>query len=242
MEWLSALAAETFTMQFLMALGAIIVIDIVLAGDNAIVIALAARNLPKHLQKKAVVWGTVGAIVVRTLMTLVVVWLLQIPGLLLVGGLALLWIAYRLLTAGEGGHDEHGGTVTFAAALKTIIIADAVMGVDNVLAVAGAAHGNFLLVILGLLISVPIMVWGSRLILALLGKYPQIMYIGAGVLVITSVKMVSGEPLVAPFVAENPWIVWVAYPLALIGVLGGARMVNQARIAKPLSHSPSEAV
>lgn len=233
---------DFITAEALTALAQIVMIDLVLAGDNAIVIALAARNLPKHLQKKAVVWGTVGAIVVRTLMTLVVVWLLKIPGLLLVGGLALLWIAYRLLTAGEGGHDEHGGTVTFAAALKTIIIADAVMGVDNVLAVAGAAHGNFLLVILGLLISVPIMVWGSRLILALLGKYPQIMYIGAGVLVITSVKMVSGEPLVAPYVAANPWIVWVAYPLALIGVLGGARMVNQARTAKPLSHSPSEAV
>ncbi|MDX3907917.1 MAG: TerC family protein [Pigmentiphaga sp.] len=225
MEWLSAFAAETFTTQFLFALASIIVIDIVLAGDNAIVIALAARNLPPALQKKAIIWGTVGAIVVRTLMTLAVVWLLKIPGLMLVGGLALLWIAYRLLTSDDDGHGSAEVNTSFAAAIKTIVIADAVMGVDNVLAVAGAAHGSFLLVVLGLLISVPIMVWGSRLILRLMERYPVIIYIGAGVLVVTAVKMVVGEPLVKPWFEANAWVSWALYPLALVAILGGSRMV-----------------
>jgi YjbE family integral membrane protein len=133
----------------------------VLAGDNAIVIALAARNLPAHLQKKAIVWGTVGAIVVRSVMTIGVVWLLKIPGLMLVGGLGLLWIAYKLL-ADDGG-DEHGPVATtFWGAMRTIVIADALMGVDNVLGVAGAAHGAIDLVIIGLLVSVPIVVFGSK--------------------------------------------------------------------------------
>lgn len=243
MDWLSALAADTFTTQFLFALASIVVIDIVLAGDNAIVIALAARNLPPALQKKAVIWGTVGAVVVRTVMTLVVVWLLMVPGLMLVGGLALFWIAYRLLTSGGGDHEGGATNVTFAAAIKTIVIADAVMGVDNVLAVAGAAHGNFLLVVLGLLISVPIMVWGSRLILRLMDRYPQIIYIGAGVLVITAAKMLLSEPLVKPFLQENAWVSWIVYPLTLVGVLGGAKLVNKRKpAALPVTHSPSEAI
>ncbi len=225
-EWLSALSSEIFTTQFLIALASIIVIDIVLAGDNAIVIALAARNLPPALQKKAIVWGTVGAVVVRTLMTLVVVWLLQIPGLLLVGGLALLWIAFRLLTSGDDGHGEGASNTTFVEAIKTIVIADAVMGVDNVLAVAGAAHGNFLLVVLGLLISVPIMVWGSRLILRLMERYSFIIYIGAGVLVITAVKMAVGEPLIKPWFDANTWVTWMLYPLALLGILGGSHLLG----------------
>ena len=135
------------------ALLAIILIDLVLAGDNAIVIALAARNLPPHLQKKAILWGTVGAIAVRSLMTLGVVWLLKVPGLMLVGGLGLLWIAYKLLVD-TGDQEDHGpAATTFAGAMKTIIVADALMGVDNVLGVAGAAHGSFDLVVLGLLIG-----------------------------------------------------------------------------------------
>ncbi len=127
--------------EYLSALLAIIVIDLVLAGDNAIVIGLAARRLPKDQQKKVIIWGTIGAIAIRALATLVVVWLLKIPGLLLIGGVLLIWIAYKLIAEGKD-HDikaEEG----FWSAIKTIIIADALMGIDNVLAVAGAAHGNF---------------------------------------------------------------------------------------------------
>ncbi|MGR4868663.1 TerC family protein [Variovorax sp. LARHSF232] len=179
------------------ALLAIILIDLVLAGDNAIVIALAARSLPKHLQTKAIVWGTVGAIVVRSLMTIGVVWLLKVPGLLLVGGLGLLWIAYKLIAAGDQ-HEEHGVAVnTFWGAMKTIIVADALMGVDNVLGVAGAAHGAFDLVVIGLLISVPIVVFGSSMVLKLVDRFPAIMYIGAAVLAYTAAKMIVTEPLLS---------------------------------------------
>ena len=177
------------------ALLAIILIDLVLAGDNAIVIALAARSLPKHLQKKAVVWGTVGAIVVRSVMTVGVVWLLKIPGLLLVGGLGLLWIAYKLV-ADQGGGDKHGPVATtFWGAMKTIIVADALMGIDNVLGVAGAAHGSFDLVVIGLLVSIPIVVFGSTMVLKLVDRFPAIMYIGSAVLAFTAARMIVTEPL-----------------------------------------------
>ncbi|MBS0452973.1 MAG: TerC family protein [Proteobacteria bacterium] len=188
------------------ALLAIILIDLVLAGDNAIVIALAARSLPKNLQKKAIVWGTVGAIVVRSVMTIGVVWLLKVPGLLLVGGLGLLWIAYKLV-ANSDNHDEHGvAATTFWGAMKTIIVADALMGVDNVLGVAGAAHGSFDLVVIGLLISVPIVVFGSSMVLKLVDRFPAIMYIGAGVLAYTAAKMIVTEPMLADVFGtkENP--------------------------------------
>ncbi len=180
------------------ALLAIILIDLVLAGDNAIVIALAARNLPSHLQKKAIVWGTVGAIVVRSAMTVGVVWLLKIPGLMLVGGLGLLWIAYKLLA--DQGDKEHDGPVasTFWGAMKTIVVADALMGIDNVLGVAGAAHGSFDLVVIGLLVSIPIVVFGSTMVLKLVERFPIIINLGAAVLAFTAAKMVISEQLLDP--------------------------------------------
>jgi YjbE family integral membrane protein len=186
---------ELFSAAWFSALGAIILIDLVLAGDNAIVIALAARNLPPQLQKKAIVFGTVGAIVVRSAMTIGVVWLLKIPGLMLVGGLGLVWIAYRLIA--PGSPSEHGGPAaqTFLGAMKTIIVADALMGVDNVLGVAGAAHGDFGLVIAGLLISIPIVIWGSSLALKLVERFPVVIQLGAAVLAFTAGKMIVGEPL-----------------------------------------------
>ncbi|MEY2804798.1 MAG: hypothetical protein RL657_2134 [Pseudomonadota bacterium] len=205
------------------ALLAIILIDLVLAGDNAIVIALAARNLPPQLQKKAIIWGTVGAIAVRSVMTIGVVWLLQIPGLMLVGGLGLLWIAYKLLVD-TGEQEEHGpAATTFAGAMKTIIVADALMGVDNVLGVAGAAHGSFDLVVLGLLISVPIVIFGSSLVLKLVERFPIIIKLGAAVLAFTAAKMIVGEPLLDPIFDESSWqslARGLTYTLAVAGVLG----------------------
>ncbi len=185
---------EIFTTEFWSIVFSIVIIDLVLAGDNAIVIGLAARHVPKQHQKKVILWGTAGAIVVRSLLTLVVVWLLNIPGLLLAGGLLLVWIAYRLLVEEK----KHGGMElgdNLWSAVKTIVIADVVMGLDNVLAVAGAAHGSFLLVIVGLLISIPIVVWGSTIILTWVERYPSIIYLGAGVLAWTAAKMIADEPL-----------------------------------------------
>lgn len=219
------------------ALLAIILIDLVLAGDNAIVIALAARNLPPHLQKKAIVWGTVGAIAVRSVMTLGVVWLLKVPGLMLVGGLGLLYIAYKLL-ADDGGNEEHGPVATtFWGAMKTIIVADALMGVDNVLGVAGAAHGSMDLVVLGLLISVPIVVFGSRIVLTLVERFPIIIQAGAAVLAFTAAKMIIGEPLLDAYFdppqTANTIARWVTIGLCVAGVLlAGRWAAGRARSAR----------
>jgi len=197
---------------FLSALLAIVVIDLVLAGDNAIVIALAARSLPVALQKRAIVWGAIGAIGVRSLMTVIVVWLLHIPGLLLAGGLLLLWIAYRLLLPETGSGETHApAPATFWSAMRTIVIADAVMGLDNVLAVAGAAHGSYLLVVTGLVISVPIVVWGSTMVLKVVDRFPAVVYVGAGVLVWTAAKMINSEPLVKPWLEATPMLGLLAY-------------------------------
>ena len=216
--------------QFFSALLAIIVIDLVLAGDNAIVIALAARSLPAHLQKRAIIWGAVGAIAVRSLMTVIVVWLLKIPGLLVAGGLMLLWIAYALLRPEDGQDVEHGPTATtFWGAMRTIVIADAVMGLDNVLAVAGAAHGSYLLVVAGLVISVPIVVWGSTVVLKVVERYPGVVYIGAAVLVWTAVKMITGEPLLKPWIKANPLLAALTY-LAIPLVLWAGFVRNHRRL------------
>ena len=193
---------DILSVQFLSALMAIVIIDLVLAGDNAIVIALAARNVAERLRTKAILWGTVGAIVVRTLLTMVVVWLLAVPGLLFAGGALLIWIAYKLLLPEP--EDDNGVKLNsvngFWAAIRTIVVADIVMGLDNVLAVAGAAHGSFMLVALGLLISIPIVVWGSTVILRFIDRYPAFVYLGAGVLAWTAAKMMTHEPLLASMV------------------------------------------
>ncbi len=218
---------ELFSEQFISALIAIIIIDLVLAGDNAIVIAIAARNVPRHLQKRAIIWGTAGAIVVRAVMTLFVVWLLQIPGLLLVGGLLLIWIAYSLVAPVREKKITDAAAATFWSAMKTIVIADAVMGFDNVLGVAGAAHESFLLVIVGLLISVPIVVWGSTLILVWMERFPALIYIGAGVLAWTSAKMITDEPLLKEFLGQHEYVEWAIYVLVIGGVLYAGYAVNQ---------------
>lgn len=185
---------DILSWEFAMALLTIIFIDLILAGDNAIVIGMAARNLqPKH-QKQAIIWGTFGAVAIRILATLAVVWLLKVPWLMLGGGLLLLWIAYKLLVP-EDDHNIEAKDNLFAA-IRTIVIADAAMGIDNVIAIAGAAEGqdhHNLLVILGLLISIPVVVWGSTLIIKLINRYPWVIYFGAGVLAYTAAKMITGE-------------------------------------------------
>jgi YjbE family integral membrane protein len=216
---------ELFSAAWWSALMAIILIDLVLAGDNAIVIALAARNLPPQLQKKAIMWGTVGAIGVRAVMTVGVVWLLQIPGLMLVGGLGLVWIAYKLL-ADQGGSEHDAPVVsTFWGAMKTIVVADALMGVDNVLGVAGAAHGAFDLVIIGLLISVPIVVFGSSVVLKLVERFPAIIQIGAAVLALTAAKMIVNEPMLDSVfdgsALPNTAARWGTYLITVAAVLLG---------------------
>ena len=232
MEFLSA--------PWLSALLAIILIDLVLAGDNAIVIALAARHLPDKLKRKAIIWGTVGAIAVRSVMTLGVVWLLKIPGLMLVGGLGLVWIAYKLLADEGSGHQDGPVATTFWAAMKTIVVADALMGVDNVLGVAGAAHGAMDLVVIGLLVSVPIVVLGSSVVLKLVERFPVIIQLGAAVLAFTAAKMIVSEPLLDA-VFDPPELLhtaarWATYAAAVAGVLGAGWWAGRRRAGQPRDH------
>lgn len=220
---------EILSTTFLMALLTIIVIDLVLAGDNALVIGLAARNVPQHLQKRVIIWGTVGAIAIRIAFTLGIVWLLKIPGLMLVGGLLLLPVAYKLMNpAHDSGDDHASASNSFWGAIKTIVVADALMGVDNVLGVAGAAQGSFLLVVLGLLISVPIMVWGSTLVLKLVDRHPWIITAGSGVLVWTATQMILDEKLLAAWMPAHSWFDELSGAILTLAIMG-AFIVRQRR-------------
>ncbi len=241
-------AVELFSTEFLSALFAIIIIDLALAGDNAIVIALAARELPAHLQKRAILWGTFGAIAVRVVMTLAVVWLLGIPGLMGAGGAILVWIAWKRRKPTDGSSHEVKAAGTFWGAMQTIVIADAAMGLDNVLAVAGAAHGSFLLVVIGLLVSVPIVVWGSTFILKWVARYPWIVQVGVAVLAWTAAKMISSEPIFRPFFEAHAAAVPALYVL-VFAIVFGAGYLARAQAAhvryvrpEPSTHARSPAM
>lgn len=181
--------------ELVTALFSIIVIDIILGGDNAVVIAMASRSLPPEQRKKAIFWGTLGAVLARASLTGVALLLLEIPYLKLVGGLFLVWIAVKLLCDRRELEPGVKSGKSLFEAIKIIIVADLIMGIDNVIGVAGAAHGHFPLVVLGLAISVPIIVWGSTMILKLMVKFPAVIYIGAGVLAWTAGKMAAEDDL-----------------------------------------------
>ncbi len=198
---------ELFSGAFFSALLAIILIDLVLAGDNALIIGLVARNLPKESQNKVIFWGTFGAIAIRALMAILVVYILAVPGFMLVGGLALVWIARKLLTPQENAEENHlvkAPAASFAAAVRTIVIADAVMGIDNVLAIGGASHGSILLILIGLAISVPIIVWGSQLVIKLVDRYPSVILVGGAVLCWTAYGMIVREPMLVSWFEAHP--------------------------------------
>lgn len=198
----------------------IIGIDIVLGGDNAIVIALACRNLPGDKRNKAILLGTGLAIVVRVLLTIIAVYLLMIPYLQLIGGLFLVYIAYNLLSEeGDDVNKIRGGTTLFQA-VRTIVVADLVMGFDNVLAVAGAAGGKIILVVAGLLISIPIIVWGSKIILKFMERFPIIIYIGAGILALTAGKMITHEERIKPLLEAYSYSNYIIPLITIVFVLG----------------------
>lgn len=216
-------------MAFLSSLLIIIMIDLVLAGDNAIVIAMAARNLPKDKQKKVIIYGMIGAVIIRILATLIAVRLLSLPWLMLVGGVLLTWIAYKLLVQEEKKEIEAKNSV--GAAIGTIILADMTMGLDNVLAVAGAAGGNQWLVIIGLLISIPIIVWGSTLFIRLIERYPVIIYFGAGILAFTAGKMLVEDKVFASFFSEHIVLKWiiVASVIAIVIIAGKLKEASERK-------------
>lgn len=192
-------------LDFLTSILMIISIDVVLGGDNAIVIALASRNLPASKRNQAIFIGTGLAIVLRILLTVLAVHLLNIPFLQLIGGIFLTLIAVNLLTDNSNDFSSIQAKTTLFQAVRTIVFADLVMGFDNVLAIAGVAHGNTTLVIIGLLISIPIIIWGSKLILLFMERFPFLIYCGGAVLAYTAGEMVTHEPMLANFLNRNPF-------------------------------------
>jgi len=213
---------EFFTAHFWVAVGQIIMIDILLGGDNAVVIALACRQLPAHQRTKGILWGTAGAIVLRVILIAFALTLLQVPFLKLVGAALLLWIGVKLLVPEEEGHSNIQGSDKLWAAVKTVIVADLVMSIDNVIAIAGAATGaasqhQLPLVIFGLLVSIPIIIGGSQMVLKLMDRFPAIITIGGMLLGWIAGTMAHSDPAVRDWLPQTT--VW-NYGLGIAGALG----------------------
>ncbi len=218
---------ELFTLQALWAFLAIILIDIVLAGDNALVIGMAANKLPDHLRKKAIFWGTFGAIAIRFVSVAALTYLLMIPGLRAIGAAALIWIGWKLVF----NNDEHEieAKDTFWGAIGTIVVADAVMGIDNALGIAAAANGSFVLVIAGLLISVPIILFGATMVSKILQRWPDTVFVGSFVLFAVAFLMLMKEPLMAAWWAQlEPTVAKILPWLAALVIT--AVQYNKARL------------
>ena len=213
---------ETASPQFWVAAFQIIVINLLLSGDNAIVIALACRNLPPNQQKWGVIWGAAAVVVLRIVLTFFAIQLLTLPWLKLVGGVLLVWIGIKLIADDSGGgeHDVKASDKLLAA-VWTILIADLVMSVDNVLGVAAAAKGSFLPLVFGLVLSIPIVIGGSKIIMRLIERFPLLVVAGGGLLGYVAAEMMTSDPVVADWVtAQGPWMHWAALIAGILLVIG----------------------
>lgn len=214
-------------MEFIVALFGIMMVNIVLSGDNAVVIAMASRSLPAKQQKMAILWGSAGAIGLRVILTVVAVALLKIPYLQFAGGILLVWIAAKLLL--EEQHDENiEASKSFWGAIKTIIIADLVMSLDNTLAIAAVANGNYVLLAIGLALSIPLIIFGSRILMALMEKFPIIVYAGAGLIAWTAGEMMVDDHRLGVFITQL-MPEWLLPALITAGVLGVGVYVKRQR-------------
>ena len=223
------------TSAFWAALGSIILANVVLSGDNAVVIALAARSLPPHQQKKAIFWGSAAAIVMRIGLTVIAVEMLKWPYLKIVGALLLLYIGISLLSEDGEDADGHKEIGTMASAIRTILVADLVMSLDNVLAVAAAAKGNTPLLIIGLAVSIPLIIFGSTLLLKVMERFPIIITLGAALLGFLAGEMLLTDPAVTERFGEQPHeVVNGAGAIgAVIVVAVGLWMQRRARAGSP---------
>jgi YjbE family integral membrane protein len=216
-------------LQAIWAVVAIILIDIVLAGDNALVIGMAANRLPEEQRKKVILWGTIGAVAVRFVSVAVLTSLLLIPGLRLIGGLALIYIGWKL--AFQDTTHKIDAKDTIWSAVGTIVVADAVMGIDNALGIAAAANGDFGLVVFGLLVSVPIILFGSTVIAKFLARWPNFIFLGSFVLFLVAIQMILKEPFVDTYV--DPLHDWIEMKLPwLVAIVLTAKQYYRARIKK----------
>jgi len=222
--------------EFWVGLLKIIWINIILSGDNAVVIALAARSLPPAQQKKAVLFGSGAAVVLRIVLTVVAVQLLALPYLQIVGGLLLLWIGTQLLGDGDDGEGESKEYGSLMAAVRTILIADLVMSLDNVIAVAAAAKGSMLLLILGLAISIPLVIFGSTLMIRLMERYPVVVTFGAGLIGWVGGETIISDNVLAPWVQEAHWLHYAGPAVGAALVLGIGKLLAR-RGGTPDGHS-----
>ncbi|MCK6404922.1 MAG: TerC family protein [Rhodocyclaceae bacterium] len=190
--------------EFWIAVGQIILIDLVLSGDNAVVIALACRNLPDEQRRKGILWGVAGAVGLRVVLTMAAALVMNLPWLKLVGGVLLLWIGIKLLVPEENEGEGIEPAAHLWGAVRTIIVADFVMSLDNVIAVAGASHGNLFLLVFGLLVSIPLIIWSSQIILRLMERWPVVVVLGAGLLGWVAGSMIWSDPAAAALVAPAP--------------------------------------
>ncbi|MBK9661783.1 MAG: TerC family protein [Nitrosomonas sp.] len=223
--------------QFWLAVVQIILIDIVLGGDNAVVIALACRRLPEHQRKLGIFWGVFGAIALRIVLIFFALSLLAIPYLKIGGAILLIWIGIKLLQPESEGEHEIDASTTLIGAIKTIIVADAVMSLDNVIAIAGAAKDDLSLVIFGLVISVPIIVWGSQLVMKIMDRYPITIAIGAGLLGWIAGDMVVTDVVTKEWVnMQAQYLHWVAPATAavLVILVGKVMAARQQAKVKPI--------
>ena len=204
---------------FWAALGSIILANVLLSGDNAVVIAMAARALPAHQQKKAVIWGSAAAIVMRIVLTIIAAQLLRLPFLKIIGGLALFYIGVDLLNEGDGEGEIGSENGNMMSAIRTILVADLVMSLDNVLAVAAAANGDNMLLVLGLGISIPLIIFGSTLLLKVMERFPIIITAGAALLGWLAGEMILTDPAVVSRFGELP------HSTVYIGAAIGAALV-----------------
>ncbi|MFD2612773.1 TerC family protein [Paenibacillus gansuensis] len=189
-------------------------INIVLSGDNAVVIAMASRNLPSKQQKQAVWWGSAGAVILRLVLTVAAVMLLNVPFIQAAGSLLLFYIAIKLL-ADENSHDQIKGASTLYSAVWTIIVADFVMSLDNVLAIAAVAEGDYAMIVLGIGLSIPLIVWGSSVIMKLLHMFPVLTYLGAGILGFTAGEMLVGDPKIDEMILHGNPYMHIGIPVGL---------------------------
>ena len=218
------------TAAFWIAVLQIIAIDIMLGGDNAVVIALACRKLPDAQRKQGIFWGVVGAIILRIILIFFALQLLAIPWLKIVGALLLFWIGIKLLQPENEGHGDVAAATTLTGAIKTIIVADAVMSLDNVIAVAGAAHGNIYLVVFGILASIPIVVWGSQLVLKLMDRFPIIITAGGMLLGWIAGTMAHTDPAVVHWLPQgSTWNYGMGFGGALLVYGAGLVMRQRAK-------------
>jgi len=208
----------TIDAEFLLRALGIVAIDLTVAGDNALVIALAVRALPAHQQRSARLWGAAGAVVLRVLCIFVATQLLRLPLLQAAGGLVLIWIAVSLVRQRPGGGAEHRSATSWWGAIWMIVVADAAMSIDNVLAVVAAAHGNFPLALFGVALSIPVVVWDSGLVAWLLGRYPWIVAVGGAILGYVAGEMIVADDLVERVLGPGR-AVRIGLPLVLAAIV-----------------------